>query len=158
MPATDPAAAAARALGDDATATPRRSGRGGRRTGAGRPRGARTRSAAPAAAPPAEPEPPRGDPFAPIGDAELRGTAGLLRIAWRMLGTRLRRRPLTDEESVELASAAIPVLRKYGATFDAWAAELSLAVTVIGLWNVTELEVVEVARDVDQDPKPAPAA
>jgi len=68
----------------------------------------------------------------------------MLGAAWRMLGTRLRRRPLTESEESELAAAAHPVLAKYGGgALDKYGAELALAFTVWGLWESTEIPAVQ---------------
>jgi len=107
----------------------------------GRPRGKRDsrprkRSGAPRVE--AAPEPPA--PPAEPTEAEIAGLAGMLAMGWRMLGDRLRRRPLTLVESRELATAAHPVLVKYGGgALEQWGAEIMLAITVVGLWEVTAL-------------------
>jgi hypothetical protein len=112
----------------------RKSKRGGRRHGAGRPRGAKTKRSTEA-----EPE-PESEPLPEPSAVEIAGTAALLETIWRMLGTRLNRRPLEREEARELAVVTIPVLNKYGASFlDQWGSELALGITLIGLWDRTAL-------------------
>lgn len=111
------------------------------RRGRGRPRGSKTRNRAgrgAAARVEAAPEPPA--PPAEPTDAEIHGLAVVLEMGWRMVGARLRRRPLAPPEAEQLARAAHPVLAKYGGSaFEAWGAEITLAVTVFGLWQMTEL-------------------
>jgi len=86
----------------------------------------------------AAPEPPA--PPAEPTEAEIVGLAGMLSMGWRMAGARLRRRPLTDSEARELARAAHPVLAKYGgAALEQWGAEITLAITLFGLWDLTAL-------------------
>lgn len=137
-PAESPAAAvqakAAEVLADMEAERPVRRGRG-------RPRGSKTRNRAgrgAGARVEAAPEPPA--PPAEPTDAEIHGLAVVLEMGWRMVGARLRRRPLAPPEAEQLARAAHPVLAKYGGSaFEAWGAEITLAVTVFGLWQMTEI-------------------
>lgn len=118
------------------------------RRGRGRPRGSRTRNRRPppAAATPAPAAAPDHPVAEPPSEGDLRGLGKLLGTAWRIVGLRLQRRPLTDAEEYELAQAAHPILVKYGALSGRWAAEVNLGVTLFGLWLTTEI------------PPPAPAA
>lgn len=108
------------------------------RRGRGRPRGSKTKNRrADGARVEAAPEPPA--PPAEPTEAELRALAFMLSTAWRMVGARLRRRPLTPSEADELAKAAHPVLAKYGGSaLEQWGPEIGLAFTLIGLWGATE--------------------
>ena len=113
------------------------------RRGPGRPRGSKTRNRNRAgrgasARVEAAPEPPA--PPAELSEAEMQGLAFALQLAWGLAGARLRRRPLTDSESLQLAQAAHPVLAKYGfGTLDKYAPEITLGMTLLGLWQATEL-------------------
>lgn len=115
----------------------------------GRPRGSKTRNRAGRGARArveAAPEPPA--PPAELTEAEMQGLAFALRLAWGLAGERLRRRPLTDEEALQLAQATHPVLVKYGfGALDKYAAEITLGMTLLGLWQATALP-----------PEPNPAA
>lgn len=112
----------------------RKSKRGGKRRGAGRPRKSGTPRPAAAEAP-SEPA-----PLPEPTEIEIAGTAGLISAVWKMLGPRLNRRPLQAEEAREIATAAIPVMNKYGASFlDEWGAELTLGMVLLGTWERTAL-------------------
>jgi len=141
----DPVAARAESLLSEAAAIdaePRR--------GRGRPPGSkdsrkRTRSGRTARAE-AAPEPPA--PPAEPTEAEIAGLAGMLATGWRMLGARLRRRPLTPDEARQLAHAAHPVMVKYGGNaLEQWGAEIGLGMTMIGLWGLTELPPEPITTD-----------
>lgn len=114
------------------------------RRGPGRPRGAKDskkrtrRPSGRGERAAASPEPPA--PPAEPTETEISGLAAFLAMGWRMVGARLRRRPLTDSESRQLAAAAHPVLAKYGGgALEQYGAEIMLAITVLGLWDVTAL-------------------
>jgi hypothetical protein len=126
---------------------PRGSKTKNRRKPAGGPSAARTEATREgAAAPP--------DPVPPPTEAEVRGLGKMLGAAWRMMGVRMRRRPLTAAEELELAEAAHPVMQKYGGgALEKWGAEIALAFTVWGLWEATEIAVL---HDPDLDGSAAP--
>lgn len=128
---------AARATDGDQEPRPRNKG--------GRPRGRRDskprkRPGSRPAPQASEPEPPPVDDTPPT-DAEIAGTAQLMGIAWRLMGSRMNRRPLSSEEQQELALAAIPMMRKYGGGFlEEWGAEITFIMVVLGLWERTKQE------------------
>lgn len=126
----------------------------------GRPKGSRDRRPRKKAGKPARPASDREtgggtesvSPDAPITDAELSGTAKVLGVAWRLAGSRLNRRPLSSEEELELATAAVPVMRRYGGDFlERWGAEITLGVVVVGLWQRTRVELVSGEEILDLD-------
>lgn len=96
------------------------------------------------AAPEVPPEPP--------SPAELRGLGKMFGALWRVVGSRLNRRPLSASEELELAEAAHPVMLKYGGgALDKWGAEIGLGITLWGLWESTAVDP-DPQLPPDQDP------
>lgn len=112
----------------------------------GRPKGRRDSRPRKIARRPPRPERPRPEPAAveppappePPSEAEVAGVAQLCAVAWHTIAGRFGRRDLADGEARQLAEASIPVMRKYGGGFlEQYGAEITLAITVWGLWGAT---------------------
>jgi hypothetical protein len=107
--------------------------RGGRRPGAGRPRGARTRNRAEGARPGA-PEPSAFDTSPPT-EAEIQVMSRLGSVLWLVAGKIVPRglTPLEDGEKRELGEAIVPLWRKYASALAGWEPEAGFVVCFGGL-------------------------